>query len=101
MYNAEKQQNPDDPALRVDAYPGLTEDSYDGKLYSVRYVPQFREDYGLYTRVARFHNVYGPFGTWAAAAISAGRDLRNVSHLGHRLPDIETWARLTALEFRC
>ena len=34
------------------------------KLFSERMCTHFREDFGLYTRVARFHNVYGPHGTW-------------------------------------
>jgi len=35
-----------------------------GKLFSERMCRHFREDFRLYTRVARFHNVYGPWGTW-------------------------------------
>ncbi len=66
VYNAEKQQRPDVPSLREeDAYPALAEDGYGWeKLFSERMCRHFREDFGLETRVARFHNVYGPFGTW-------------------------------------
>ena len=43
----------------------MAEDGYGWeKLFSERMCRHFREDYGLWTRVARFHNVYGPFGTW-------------------------------------
>jgi nucleoside-diphosphate-sugar epimerase len=43
----------------------MAEDGYGWeKLFSERMCRHFREDYGLYTRVARFHNVYGPSGTW-------------------------------------
>ena len=48
-----------------DAYPALAEDGYGWeKLFSERMCRHFREDFGLETRVARFHNVYGPWGTW-------------------------------------
>ncbi|HET6340374.1 MAG TPA: NAD-dependent epimerase/dehydratase family protein [Polyangiales bacterium] len=53
------------PLKEADAYPALPEDGYGWeKLFSERMCRHFTEDFGLYTRVARFHNVYGPFGTW-------------------------------------
>jgi nucleoside-diphosphate-sugar epimerase len=66
VYNGEKQTNPDVVALKEeDAYPALPEDGYGWeKLFSERMCRHFLEDYGLETRVARFHNVYGPLGTW-------------------------------------
>ena len=66
VYNAEKQTNPDVVALKEsDAYPALPEDGYGWeKLFSERMCRHFEEDYGLQSRVARFHNVYGPLGTW-------------------------------------
>ena len=66
VYNAEKQVNPDVVALKEeDAYPAMPEDGYGWeKLFSERMCRHFREDYGLTTRVARYHNVYGPLGTW-------------------------------------
>jgi GDP-D-mannose 3', 5'-epimerase len=66
VYNGEKQTDPDSPALKEeDAYPALSEDGYGWeKLFSERMCRHFREDFGLCTRVARFHNVYGPHGTW-------------------------------------
>ena len=66
VYNADKQTNPDVVALREeDAYPAMPEDGYGWeKLFSERMCRHFREDYGLETRVARYHNVYGPLGTW-------------------------------------
>ena len=43
----------------------MAEDGYGWeKLFSERMCRHFREDFGLETRVARFHNVYGPYGTW-------------------------------------
>ena len=66
VYNGEKQTNPDVVALKEeDAYPAMPEDGYGWeKLFSERMCRHFREDYGLETRVARYHNVYGPLGTW-------------------------------------
>jgi len=66
VYNADKQTNPDVVALKEeDAYPAMPEDGYGWeKLFSERMCRHFREDYGLETRVARYHNVYGPQGTW-------------------------------------
>ena len=66
VYNAERQRTFEAPSLREeDAYPALAEDGYGWeKLFSERMCRHFREDCGLRTRVARFHNVYGPWGTW-------------------------------------
>ncbi len=66
VYNAEKQNNPDVvPLKEEDAYPALPEDGYGWeKLFSERMCRHFEEDFGMACRVARFHNVYGPFGTW-------------------------------------
>lgn len=66
VYNGEKQTDPNNPGLKeADAYPALAEDGYGWeKLFSERMCRHFSEDFGLVTRVARFHNVYGPFGTY-------------------------------------
>jgi len=66
VYNGDKQVNEDVvPLKEEDAYPAMPEDGYGWeKLFSERMCRHFREDYGLRTRVARFHNVYGPYGTW-------------------------------------
>jgi nucleoside-diphosphate-sugar epimerase len=66
VYNGDKQHSFEAPLLKEsDAYPALAEDGYGWeKLFSERMCRHFREDFGLYTRVARFHNVYGPWGTW-------------------------------------
>ena len=65
-YNVQKQDDPNCTALKEeDAYPAMAEDGYGWeKLFSERMCRHFREDFGLCTRVARFHNVYGPLGTW-------------------------------------
>jgi nucleoside-diphosphate-sugar epimerase len=66
VYAADKQETPDVPALKEsDAYPAMPEDGYGWeKLFSERMVRHFQEDYGIQGRVARYHNVYGPEGTW-------------------------------------
>jgi nucleoside-diphosphate-sugar epimerase len=66
VYAADKQTDPNVTALKEeDAYPAQPEDGYGWeKLFSERMCRHFREDYGLTTRIARYHNVYGPHGTW-------------------------------------
>lgn len=95
VYNADKQRNEDVVALKEeDAYPAMAEDGYGWeKLFSERMCRHFTEDLGLYTRVARFHNVYGPLGTWeggrekAPAAIS--RKVIEAKATGNH--EIEIW----------
>lgn len=66
VYAASRQDDPAVVALREDdAYPAEPEDGYGWeKLFSERMCRHFMEDFGLQTRVARYHNVYGPNGTW-------------------------------------
>src|ERR1700689_1456533 len=78
VYPGYKQTDADVVALKEsDAYPAEAEDGYGWeKLFGERLCRHFREDFGIKTRVARYHNVYGPFGTWdggrekAPAAVS-------------------------------
>jgi len=95
VYNADKQKDPNITALKeADAYPGLPEDGYGWeKLFSERMCRHFREDFGINTRVARFHNVYGPHGTWEggrekAPAAICRKVIAAVVSGGH---DIEIW----------
>jgi nucleoside-diphosphate-sugar epimerase len=66
VYAAEHQTNPDVVPLReADAYPAMPEDGYGWeKLFSERMARHYFEDFGVPTRVARYHNVYGEHGTW-------------------------------------
>ncbi|MBU2695723.1 NAD-dependent epimerase/dehydratase family protein [Pimelobacter sp. 30-1] len=66
VYAADKQTDPSVTALKEsDAYPAMPEDGYGWeKLFTERMARHFREDFGLVTRMARYHNVYGPEGTW-------------------------------------
>lgn len=67
VYAADKQTTADVAPLREeDAYPAMPEDGYGWeKLFSERLCRHFHEDFGLATRVARYHNVYGPKGTYS------------------------------------
>ena len=66
VYAGYKQKETDNPGLKEeDAYPADPEDGYGWeKLFSERMFRHFMEDFGLQTRVARYHNVYGPHGTF-------------------------------------
>jgi len=66
VYAAEKQTSAAVTPLREpDAYPAMPEDGYGWeKLFSERMCRHFTEDFGVETRVARYHNVYGPYGTY-------------------------------------
>ncbi|HEX4772193.1 MAG TPA: NAD-dependent epimerase/dehydratase family protein, partial [Bryobacteraceae bacterium] len=66
VYNGDKQKSANvTPLKEEDAYPALPEDGYGWeKLFSERMCRHFEEDFGLTCRVARYHNVYGPLGTY-------------------------------------
>jgi nucleoside-diphosphate-sugar epimerase len=66
VYNSSKQLKSFIPGLKEeDAYPADPEDGYGWeKLFSERMCRHFSEDFGLQTRVVRYHNVYGPMGTY-------------------------------------
>jgi len=53
------------PLKEEDAYPAMPQDAYGWeKLVMERLCTHYREDYGLETRIVRFHNIFGPQGTW-------------------------------------
>jgi nucleoside-diphosphate-sugar epimerase len=95
VYNADKQRNANaSPLAEEDAYPALPESGYGWeKLFSERMCQHFEEDFGLQCRIARFHNVYGPMGTFdggrekAPAAIC--RKVLEAMALGR--DEIEIW----------
>jgi nucleoside-diphosphate-sugar epimerase len=66
IYAADKQDSPDVlPLKESDAFPAMPEIGYgEEKLFSERLAQYWREDHGLETRIARFHNSYGPFTSW-------------------------------------
>src|SRR5205823_5804783 len=95
VYAADKQTSADVIALKEeDAYPAMPEDGYGWeKLFDERMCRHFFEDFGVQTRVARYHNVYGPHGSWtggrekAPAAIC--RKVAQAKISGHH--EIEVW----------
>ena len=95
VYNADKQTEAEvTPLKESDAYPAMAEDGYGWeKLFSERMCRHFNEDFGLLTRIPRFHNVYGPEGTYvggrekAPAAIC--RKVIEAKLSGHH--EIEIW----------
>jgi nucleoside-diphosphate-sugar epimerase len=95
VYAADKQVSADViPLKESDAYPAMPEDGYGWeKLFSERMCRHFREDFGLATRVARYHNVYGPHGTWEGGREKAPAAIcRKVIHARYRgEPAIEIW----------
>lgn len=95
VYNATKQSSTSiEPLKETDAYPALPEDGYGWeKLFSERMVRHFDEDFGVEARVGRFHNVYGPKGTFSggrekAPAALARKVATAVATGNHR---IEIW----------
>jgi GDP-D-mannose 3',5'-epimerase len=95
VYNGSKQTDPNVTALtEEDAYPADPEDGYGWeKLFTERMARHFREDYGIQTRIARYHNVYGPDGTWDGGREKAPAALsRKVAAVKLGLADdIEIW----------
>ena len=95
VYAADRQTSPDVvPLQEGDAYPAMPEDGYGWeKLFGERLCRHFHEDMALDTRVARYHNVYGPHGTFDGGREKAPAAIcRKVIEavLADR-PDIEIW----------
>ena len=95
VYNATKQNSTDSVALKEeDAYPALPEDGYGWeKLFSERMCQNFMQDFGLECRVARFHNVYGPLGTYDGGREKAPAAIcRKIIHSKmNKTKSIEVW----------
>src|SRR5262245_14559841 len=95
IYAADRQRLPDLPALREqDAYPAMPEDGYGWeKLFSERMCRHFYEEFGLETRVARYHNVYGPLGTYEGGREKAPAAIcrKVIEAVLRGTPEIEVW----------
>ena len=95
VYASQKQSNFLDPRLtESDAYPADPEDG-DGwdKLFSERMCRHFKEDFNLDVRIARYHNVYGPYGTWEGGREKAPAALTRkfIEAKFKKLDTIEIW----------
>src|SRR4051812_37066956 len=98
VYAAQKQETPDiEPLRESDAYPAMPEDGYGWeKLFSERMCRHFEQDFHLQTRVARYHNVSGPHGTFEGGRERAprrdlpkNRPVRKASRLCAIAPDLD------------
>ena len=93
-YNKTKQQEVFVEGLREeDAYPADPEDGYGWeKLFSERMCRHFMEDYGIQVRIARYHNIYGPYGTFDGGREKAPAALcRKVLNAKKNENKIEVW----------
>ncbi len=95
VYNASKQNETFISGLKeTDAYPADPEDGYGWeKLFSERMCRHFTEDFGLETRVARYHNIYGPLGTFAGGREKAPAALcrKIIEAKNKNLKSIDVW----------
>jgi nucleoside-diphosphate-sugar epimerase len=82
------------PLKEEDAYPAAPQDAYGWeKLVTERLCLHYREDYGLETRIVRFHNIFGPLGKWSGgrekAPAALCRKVAEAKLTGN--PEIEIW----------
>ncbi|MFW6116877.1 MAG: NAD-dependent epimerase/dehydratase family protein [bacterium] len=82
------------PLKEEEAYPAEPQDAYGWeKLTTERLCARYREDFGIETRIVRFHNIYGPLGTWDGGREKVPAALCRkvaVAKLTHN-PEIEIW----------
>jgi GDP-D-mannose 3',5'-epimerase len=103
VYPAGKQDQADVMPLKEDdAYPADPEDGYGWeKLYAERMCRHWREDFGLETRVARFHNIYGPLGTWDGGREKSPAAICRKVALAKDGDEIEVWGDGTQTRSYC
>ena len=93
VYNQEKQRSPDvTPLKEEDAYPADPEPGYGWeKLYTEQLCTYYAKDYGMETRIVRFHNVYGPLGTYDGGKEKAPAAISRKVALAKDFDQIEVW----------
>jgi nucleoside-diphosphate-sugar epimerase len=93
IYPGYRQNSPDVTPLREeDAYPADAEDGYGWeKLYMERVCRHYREDFGFETRIVRFHNIYGPFGTYDGGREKSPAAMCRKIALAQDVDAIEVW----------
>ncbi len=95
VYPEYRQAAPDvTPLKEEDAYPASPQDAYGWeKLIAERLCLHYRQDYGLETRIVRFHNIFGPYGTWEGgrekAPAALCRKIAVAKLTGN--PEVEIW----------
>ena len=93
IYPMYRQESPDVTALKEEhAYPADPEEGYGWeKLYAEKLCQYYQEERKLLTRVARFHNIYGPFGTYEGGREKAPAAICRKVALAADGDDIEVW----------
>jgi GDP-D-mannose 3', 5'-epimerase len=93
IYPGYKQDTPDlEPLKEEDAYPADPEDGYGWeKLFSERQSRHYLEDYGLETRVVRFHNIFGPLGTYDGGREKSPAAICRKVAMANDGDEIEVW----------
>jgi GDP-D-mannose 3', 5'-epimerase len=103
IYPLYKQRTPDvTPLKEEDAYPADPEDGYGWeKLFSERQCRHYTEDFGLETRVARFHNIFGPLGTYDGGREKSPAAICRKVALASNGGEIEVWGDGTQTRSYC
>lgn len=93
IYPTYKQEEEENPGLREkDAYPADPDNSYGWeKLFTERLAQDYYKDHGMETRIARFHNIYGPLGTWQGGREKSPAALCRKVALAKNEDTIEVW----------
>ena len=93
MYPAYNQEDPDNPNCREDsAYPAAPDSEYGWeKLFSERLYLAYNRNYGMENRVARYHNIFGPLGTWQGGKEKAPAAMCRKVALADEGSKIEVW----------
>ncbi len=93
MYPAYNQEDPDNPRCSEDsAYPAAPDSEYGWeKLFSERLYLAFARNHGLEVRIARYHNIFGPEGTWDGGREKAPAALSRKIALARDGDEIEIW----------
>jgi GDP-D-mannose 3', 5'-epimerase len=93
IYPEYRQNDADVVALKEDdAYPAMAEEGYGWeKLFTEKLCQYYQEDYEMETRVARFHNVYGPLGTYEGGKEKAPAALSRKIALADDVDEIDIW----------
>jgi GDP-D-mannose 3',5'-epimerase len=93
MYPAYNQEDPQNPKCSEDsAYPAAPDSEYGWeKLFSERLYLAYRRNYGMQTHVARYHNIFGPEGTWNGGREKAPAAICRKVAMARNCEDIEVW----------
>lgn len=93
MYPAYNQEDPENPNCKEDsAYPAAPDSEYGWeKLFSERLYLAYNRNYGLNVRVARFHNIFGPEGTWTGGKEKAPAAMCRKVAMAADGGEIEIW----------